>query len=127
MKIFMPAIEGELASHFGHARQFACVSVTKDKAVESVSFVEAPPHRPGHLPNWLEQQGADIVVACGIGRKAVTLFESLGIETVVGVKPGVDVKTVAESYLKGTLESSGESCGHHDDHHGHGHSHGHGH
>ena len=33
-----------------------------------------PPHEPGVLPGWLHHLGADVIIAGGMGQRAISLF-----------------------------------------------------
>ncbi len=47
-------------------------------------MVVPPPHEPGLLPTWLQEQGADIIIAGGMGSRAQELFLGKGIHVVTG-------------------------------------------
>jgi len=38
-----------------------------------------PPHEPGVLPDWLHHLGADVIIAGGMGQRAISLFGEKGI------------------------------------------------
>jgi predicted Fe-Mo cluster-binding NifX family protein len=63
------------------------------------------------LPQWLHEQGADVIIAGGMGQRAQGLFAQNGIEVVVGA-PGGDPADVAAAYLSGTLETGENVCDH---------------
>jgi predicted Fe-Mo cluster-binding NifX family protein len=112
MKIAIPTAEGKLCLHFGHCQQFAMVQAdAQSKSVGSVEFLTPPPHEPGVLPRWLHEQGADVIIAGGMGQRAQSLFAQNGIDVVVGA--GVDdPASIAAAYLEGTLESGQNVCDH---------------
>jgi predicted Fe-Mo cluster-binding NifX family protein len=72
-----------------------------------------PGHEPGFLPNFLHEKGVDVIISGGMGSRAVDIFNSHGIEAVVGASG--DCPIAAEQYLKGELESTGAVCHEHDD------------
>jgi len=105
-------LDGEAVSeHFGHAPKFALFEV-KGGEVASERLVDPPGHQPGVIPSWLAQQGATAILTGGMGTKAVSLFESRGIEVVVGV-PKIAAREAVGRYLRGELETGESSC-HHD-------------
>lgn len=112
MKIAIPLVEGKLCMHFGHCRMFAIVDVD-DETREIVRIDEKapPPHEPGALPRWLNEQGANLVIAGGMGRRAQGLFSSAGVSVVVGA-PGMEAREVVELYLSGDLETGDNVCDH---------------
>jgi ATP-binding protein involved in chromosome partitioning len=112
MKIAMPIAEGKLAAHFGHCAQFALVEIdaSTNTALET-HYVEAPAHEPGLLPQWLHEQGADVVITGGMGRCAQKIFAEQGIEVVVGV-PAAFPEEIVSAYLGGSLETGENLCDH---------------
>ncbi len=111
--------------HFGDAPFFTLVDVT-DGQVETVSVVENPyhaHHQPGQVPSFLKDQKADVVLAGGMGQRAITFFQQLGIEVATGASGTVE-ETVA-SYLRGEMRDVTPCV--HDDHHHHDHHHHHHH
>ena len=118
--VALPVAGGALCPHFGHCDAFAMFTVNGG-AVVGTKVVPAPPHNPGYLPGWLSQHGVDVVIAGGIGGRAVGLFTELGIDVVSGA-PAADAAQIVEAYLDGSLQATGGVCEHHG---GHGHSCGH--
>lgn len=112
MKIAVPTMNGQLCMHFGHCETFTMVTVDPEtKAVEGVEGLTPPPHEPGVLPQWLHEQGADLIIAGGMGRRAQDLFVQNGIEVVVGA-PADSPEALAMAYLEGTLEAGQNVCDH---------------
>lgn len=129
MKIAVPMQHGRFCSHFGGADAFAIYPVDPATRTPADPQVSSPPeHGRGVYPSWLRGQGVTVVLAGGMGPRAIEIFDRQGIEVVLGVS-GTDPETIVRSYLNGTLESTGEAChdhGFHDCGHGHGHGNGNG-
>lgn len=126
MKIAIPVENGYLHEHFGGCHQFALVEVDASQLTAThTDVVSAPEHRPGLLPVWLKEQGVHVVIAQGIGRRALALLENNGIAVRAGT-PGATVAQLIAAYLAGDLTSAPEGCEHHGHlhHHDHGHHHG---
>ena len=71
MRIAIPVARGSLDPHFGHCQFFALVDGdAENKKITSSTTVDAPPHEPGLLPAWLAGQGADVLLAGGMGSRA---------------------------------------------------------
>jgi predicted Fe-Mo cluster-binding NifX family protein len=123
MKIAIPLHQGRFSQHFGGAEEFALYSI--DAATGTVSDLRRhvpPEHGRGIYPMWLRQQGATVVLAGGMGPRAVDIFASQGIEVVLGVE-GDDPDAVVQGFLDGTLQATGQAChdhGFHDCGHDHG-------
>jgi len=112
MRIAIPLADGKLAVHFGHCREFALVDVDPHTGiVQGTATAEPPPHAPGVLPKWLAEQGAQIIIAGGMGRRAQDLFAQEGIATVVGAPAKTPGDLVAD-YVAGTLEAGTNLCDH---------------
>lgn len=112
MKIAIPVVEGKLCMHFGHCEQFALIDVDeKTKAILKKTMLTPPPHEPGVLPRWLHEQGANVILAGGMGQRAQALFAENGIQVVVGVAAD-DPEKLAISFLAGTLQSGANVCDH---------------
>jgi Mrp family chromosome partitioning ATPase/predicted Fe-Mo cluster-binding NifX family protein len=111
MKIAIPVANGQLCMHFGHCEQFAVVSVDDDRNITGTEFLTPPPHEPGVLPRWLHEQGANVIIAGGMGMRAQQLFANNQIEVVVGAPAGAP-EQIAKAYLAGTLEAGENVCDH---------------
>jgi Mrp family chromosome partitioning ATPase/predicted Fe-Mo cluster-binding NifX family protein len=108
--IAVPLEGGRLCAHFGHCAEFALFR-TKDGMIIGSSKLTPPPHEPGVIPKWLADQGADVVLAGGIGARAKEMLSEKGIEVVVGVKEGEAEKLVMD-YLAGTITTGDNACDH---------------
>ena len=74
-----------------------------------------PGHRPGFLPNFLNDIGVNVIISGGMGQGAIDIFNEKGIEVITGALG--EAKIAAEEYLKGNLKSTGSIC-HEHQHHG---------
>ena len=112
MRIAIPLADGKLAMHFGHCEQFALVDTdTETKAILKKEEVVPPPHQPGLLPPWLAERGAEVIIAGGMGQRAVQLFDQAGIKVVVGA-PAESPESLVTAYLNEVLETGGNVCDH---------------
>lgn len=112
MKIAIPMAEGRLCMHFGHCEQFALVDADgKTKKITGQTFLTPPPHEPGVLPKWLREQGANVILAGGMGSRAQALFAENGIKVVIGA-PAETPEALVAKYLEGTLVSGANACDH---------------
>ncbi|MFP4476974.1 MAG: NifB/NifX family molybdenum-iron cluster-binding protein [Desulfatibacillaceae bacterium] len=102
--------EGKLAMHFGHCREFAIVEVDGTE-IKGQQILEPPPHEPGVLPKWLHDLGANVVIAGGMGHRAVSLFGEAGIEVVTGA-PALEPEVLVKQYLDRSLETGANACDH---------------
>ena len=102
MKIAVAAMGSEVAGHFGHCENFIFFD-TEDGKIISENSVPNPGHRPGFLPNFLADNGAQVIISGGMGGGAVVI---------VGVQG--DARAAVETYLKGELISTGSICHNHE-------------
>ncbi len=116
MKIAIPVAEGKLCMHFGHCEVFAIVEVDPDaKTIIGTELLTPPPHEPGVLPPWVAEQGAKLVIAGGMGGRAIQLFQQAGVQVVTGA-PAVEPEKVIMDYLNTSLITGDNACGHGPDH-----------
>lgn len=98
-----------MAAHFGRCPEYTLVDVADGEVVKR-EVVENPGHRPGFLPRYLADRDVEMIIAGGMGRRAIGLFDEQGIKTVVGVQCSVD--EAIEGYLQGNLETGDSLCEH---------------
>ena len=116
MRIAVPISNGKLSPHFGHCEQFALIDVDEaQKAISRKVFVASPPHQPEMLPVWLTDQGVSLVIASGMGGRAIDIFRQNRIEVVLGA-PDEEPEKVVLDYLQGNLVSGANVCDHDHDH-----------
>jgi ATP-binding protein involved in chromosome partitioning len=112
MKIAIPVSDGTLSAHFGHCQAFALVDADADsKTITAIKMLEPPAHEPGVLPRWLAEQGAELIIAGGMGGRAQGLFQQQNIAVIVGA-PSDAPEAVAAAYLEGTLQTGTNVCDH---------------
>ena len=82
-------LDGAMSMHFGHCTHFVVVHVD---AANRVAATEVHPnpfaarHEPGQIPQYIGSLGADVVVAGGMGSKAIAWFRQFGIEVATGAR-----------------------------------------
>lgn len=112
MRYAVPLTNGVLSAHFGHCEQFALIDVDPDtKQVTGVTRADPPAHEPGALPAWLKENGAGVIIAGGMGRRAQGLFAESGIQVVVGA-PEAAPEELVKAHLDGALKAGDNICDH---------------
>ena len=108
MKIAIPVLQnlGEnspISEHFGHAPFFAFVE-KKESDDYTIDVITNPleSHGPGDIPNYLAQQKVNMLVVQGIGGRAISFFNQLGIKVVRGTSG--TVKEILEKIAKNELK-----------------------
>lgn len=112
MKYGVPVSGGMLSAHFGHCEQFALIDADDEKKeILKEELVDSPGHEPGVLPKWLADQGVNIVIAGGMGARAIDIFKSNDVGVVVGAAEQKPSSAVL-SYLNGELDAGANLCDH---------------
>lgn len=122
-------LNGEVSQHFGRCPFFFHTDVENDIPDGKQEFIEENitqnpffgNHQPGVVPNYIKKIGANVIIAGGMGPRAISMFQSMNIEVVTGTIGNVG--KVLEAYLHGDLKGiipcqhdHPQSCG------GHGHT-----
>lgn len=113
-------LDGLVSEHFGRCAYFTIAEI-EDNRIQSVKTIDNPyanNHAPGQIPEFIQRQGATVMLAGGMGRRAVTFFEQYGIEAVTGAA-GTVLQAV-QAYLDGQLNGA-SPCAESQDHHRHDH------
>ncbi|MBN2006150.1 MAG: NifB/NifX family molybdenum-iron cluster-binding protein [Anaerolineae bacterium] len=96
-------LDAQISPHFGRCPYFTVVEVegAEVRAVETVANPHYPNHEPGQIPAFIHSLGAQVMLAGGMGGRAVAFFQQYGVEPATGA-----AGTVRESltrYLGGEL------------------------
>ncbi len=113
MKSYKIAVASEaetVTGHFGHCESFHIYDVNEGRITDT-KVMPNPGHKPGFLPNYLNELGVNVIISGGMGGGAVDIFNSKGIEVILGAR-GVS-KAAAEAYIRGELKSTGSICHEH--------------
>ncbi|HKL86768.1 MAG TPA: NifB/NifX family molybdenum-iron cluster-binding protein [Treponemataceae bacterium] len=112
MKVAIPVAEGRLNLHFGHCVGFDVFDIADDKkTISSKTYIEAPPHEPGLLPQFLGDKGITHIIAGGMGVRARDLFVARGITVCTGAQCDTSDSIIGQ-YLAGTLITGANACDH---------------
>ncbi|MGD2187402.1 MAG: NifB/NifX family molybdenum-iron cluster-binding protein [Desulfobacterales bacterium] len=110
MKFAIPLANGQLTAHFGHCQEFALIEV-EDNQIKNKETLVPPPHEPGVLPRWLHEMGTNVIIAGGMGGRALDLFAQNDIEVIVGA-PSLTPEELVKQYLDNTLMAGANVCDH---------------
>lgn len=114
MKVAVAAENGKVSAHFGHCAHFVVAEI-EEGSVVSRQTVENPGHAPGALPPFVAGLGATVIIAGGMGRMAIDLFNSHGVEALVGAGGSVD--EVLNDFAQGRLAVGASACTEENHHH----------
>ena len=113
MKIAVASENKMVTEHFGHCESFSIFEVENNQIVKSET-IPNPGHKPGFLPNFLHDMGVSVIISGGMGGSAIEIFNEKGIEVITGAKGSAEA--AVNSYLQGTLKSTGAVCHEHQHH-----------
>jgi len=107
-----------MSMHFGRCPYYTLVDVEGDD-IKGVEVVENPyfnNHTPGVVPQFINNQRANVMIAGGMGPRAIDMFQNFGIEVATGV--GGQVKNVLKAYLEGKVKGTAPCAHNHEGGHG---------
>lgn len=113
-------LQGRVGSHFGRCPHYTLVEVEGERIVghRVANNPNMKQHRPGAMPQFIRSLGADVILAGGMGPRAVDMFQRFGIEVVTGASG--EVSEVVRAYLSGEMtgivpckHDHADSCGQH--------------
>ena len=124
MKICIPTVgdkglEDIVGEHFGRVPTYTIINLETNE----VKVVPNTSHHmggEGNPPEIMAREGVNAMVCRGLGRRAIALFEELGIEVYIGASG--TVKDAVLAYKEGKLQKAdmSDACGQHafrDQHH----------
>ncbi len=113
-------LDGEVSHHFGRCPCYLLAEVEGGKVISTKVQVNPhfASHRPGQMPVYIRDLGADVILAGGMGPQAVAMFQQFGMEVATGAIGNVG--RVLDAYLAGQVQGivpcehdHPDSCGKH--------------
>ena len=96
-------LDSSVSHHFGRCPYFTIVDIEGNKII-NVKSVDNPyfsAHSPGQVPSFIKELGADVMLAGGMGRRAISIFDSFGIRC--STATAGPVKGAVDNYIAGNL------------------------
>jgi predicted Fe-Mo cluster-binding NifX family protein len=97
-------LNAQMSMHFGRCPYYIIVDV-EGKEIKKVEAVANPyfnNHTPGVVPQFINELKANVIIAGGMGPRAVDMFQGFGIEVATGVDGKVE--NVLKAYLEGKVQ-----------------------
>lgn len=117
MKIGIPSmgekgLDEQVGEHFGRVPTYTIVDLDSDE----VKVVDNTSHHMGGRgdpPEIMKQQGVCAMLCRGLGRRAIDLFQQLGIDVYIGASGSV--RDTVEAFKQGQLKQAtmGDGCQQH--------------
>ena len=113
-------LSGKVSAHFGRCPYYVLVEANGGTVIGSrvVSNPYFDLHRPGVMPRFIRDIGANVIVAGGMGPKAIDMFHGFDIDVATGATGAVE--EVLGAYLRGEhrgvvpcAHDHPDSCGEH--------------
>jgi predicted Fe-Mo cluster-binding NifX family protein len=104
-------LQAQLSGHFGRCPYYTLVDV-EGSEIKGVNVIENPyfnNHVPGEVPHFIKDQKANVMIAGGMGPRAIDLFSGFGIEVATGISG--KVSDILSAYLSGKVSGT-VACGH---------------
>ena len=99
-------LDSSVSYHFGRCPYFTVVDLDNNE-ISNVESVENPyfnAHSPGQVPAFIKELNADVMLAGGMGRRAISIFENYGIRC--STSAGGTVRNAVNSYAAGSLAAA---------------------
>jgi predicted Fe-Mo cluster-binding NifX family protein len=105
-------LEASIAAHFGRCPSYVLVDLVEDRILgfQVVDNPYYPNHQPGVIPQFIHSQKANVMIAGGMGSRAIDFFTQFGIDVATGAQG--KVRDVVEAYLRGEIQGI-VACEHH--------------
>ena len=111
MRVAVPVLENNglespISPHFGRCPFFVIAEVDGQevKSAEVITNPYYPNHEPGQIPAFIQSQNVNVMLAGGMGGRAIQFFQQYGIEAATGAS-GSAAESI-KTYLSGKLSDA---------------------
>jgi len=97
-------LDSPVCGHFGHAPYFCFVEEEAGKlgGCRCLANPFFEDHKPGQVPLFIKEQGANVILSGNMGSSAAQIFSHHGIEVATGASG--TVREVVAAFLKGGIK-----------------------
>jgi len=99
-------LDSSVSHHFGRCPYFTIVDIEENEII-NVELIENPyfnSHSPGQVPSFIQGLGAEVMLAGGMGRRAISIFDNFGIKCSTGAAG--TVRNAVNNYVSGGLSAA---------------------
>lgn len=124
MKICIPTMgengfDNQVGEHFGRVPTYTIVDLDTNE-IKVIPNTSEHMGGQGQPPQIMAKEGVNVMVCRGLGRRAITMFEELGIDVYIGASG--TVKDAIDAFKQDKLQKASidDACGQHafrDQHH----------
>jgi predicted Fe-Mo cluster-binding NifX family protein len=107
MRIAIATDNSLVSEHFGRCPSYTLVDIENNQIKNKV-VLDNPGHEPGKIPQFLNAQGVNVIIAGGMGPRAVGFFQDFNIEVIMGLTGPIE--SVINSYISGNLQPGESTC-----------------
>jgi len=102
MRIAISTDGNYVSEHFGRCPEFTILDIEDGKALNRRS-INNPGHSPGAIPQFLNNEGVNLIVCGGMGARAMGFFDEFGIDAMTGIAGKIDdvILELQDGKLKG--------------------------
>ncbi|MHA1729353.1 MAG: NifB/NifX family molybdenum-iron cluster-binding protein [Promethearchaeota archaeon] len=97
-----------VSAHFGRCPSYTIFDVSEVGKITNRKEIPNPGHSTGFIPKYLNDLAIDVIIAGGMGRRAIDLFQEFNIEPIVGIIGSID-ETI-NKIINGSLEGGESLC-----------------
>jgi predicted Fe-Mo cluster-binding NifX family protein len=99
-------LESMVAQHFGRCPYYVFVNVEGNdmKCIETKENPYFDSYEPGVVTHFIAKENANVIIASGMGPRAIEWFEKLGVQPITGISG--KVKVVLDKYLENKLSGA---------------------
>jgi len=118
-------LDEQVGEHFGRVPTYTIVNLDTNE-VKVIPNTSEHMGGAGYPPEIMSREGVQILVCRGLGRRAISMFDEIGIDVYIGASG--TVKNAITAFQQGHLQKAGagDACGrhafrdqHHHEHHEH--------
>ena len=99
-------LDSSISHHFGRCPHYVLVDM-EGVSIAEVKAIDNPyhhQHKPGMVPEFIKEQGVEVMISGGMGRRAIDFFDQMGIQVATGAV--ANVRVTLELYLDGKLQDA---------------------
>lgn len=96
-------LDEQVGEHFGRVPTYTIVDI-ETNTIEIIENTSSHMSGSGYPPELIKQADTAIMLCGGLGRRAISMFEQLGIMVYVGARG--TVKNTLQMYKKGQLQAA---------------------